>query len=1238
MSNIHRFFSLSSLALRLIVLTLASVATIHAQVSVADSTDLVALYNSTNGDDWTASWDLSEPVAEWDGISTSGDRVVDIELPNNNLTGAWPTSYMGQSGALSELLGLDLGNNAMTGEIPYYIQNFSALIDLNLQNNDLSGTIPPSIGSLSNLETLDLSGNQLSGSAPLHLTYLLNLMDISLENNQLGYVPDLSGLEWLHGVSVQNNRLDFYSIEPMVGNITEFYYTPQDSVGEAETKLLRPGDPLSISVGVGGSSNQYLWFLNGGSIRGAYSANYYVAETDEGDLGDYILRINNTVATLCTLYTRPITVEFYTPLQIDSMALVEIYNDVNGINWSDQTNWLTAATISEWYGVTVTEDRVTGLDLSGNNLSGSLPSTISDLTALDTLNLAANQLTGTIPTALNNLTYLRLLRLDNNQFTGAVNIGEQWDMQSLYLNDNQLDDLTSLGSFEVLDTLAVENNLLTFEDIEDFLWVPNFTYDPQDSIGSEQWRSVPEGDTLTLAITVGGYYNLYQWSLDGEDIPQATGSSYFISSASSADSGDYTLRVANSVATACTLYSRPIHVEAGYSFMQLDSLALVDLYNSISNSESKLGWVLANPVTTWSGVTVTEGRVTQLNFYNKGLIGYLPPALGDLTALTQLFAPSNYFSGGLPTTISNLKHLTMLDLSNNWTLTDPLPAELGDLDSLQQLKLAWCEITGPIPSELGNLTLLTTLQLLGNNFSGSIPSELGGLSALTILLLQYNELSGTLPASLGNLTSLGIMDLTYNQLTGDIPAELGSLSALSYMSLAYNQLTSVPTTIGQLESLAHLNLSNNLLSALPSEITALTGLEQITLNDNQLTALPAGFGNLPNLTELNLSNNLFAGTIPAVIDSLAALTRLEMEGNQLTGEIPTWIGDLSNLTHLYLDGNQLSGAVPTAIGNLGNLSDLKLQDNQLEDMPDLSLFQFESFQYLRIYGNRLTFEDIVPNVGVAETRYYYSPQDSVGTEQDTTLIEGSGLTLSVTVGGTGNVYHWTQNGVDLADQDTLTDEFSLPALTPDDAGDYLLRATNPGTPELTIYSYPIHVVVIDTTAPAVPQIISAVAGDSSATLTWHPNTEGDFSRYRIYGGTASNPTTRLDSTMALGDTVKTVSGLQIDSLYYFRLTAADTSGNESEYSEEVSVTPANINPPAPPLNLVAQAGDSSVTLTWHPNGEGDFLRYRIYGGIAPNPTTAWDSTAAIIDTTRTIAGLVNGTPYYFRITAVDVVL
>ncbi|CAN6462023.1 unnamed protein product [Victoria cruziana] len=78
-----------------------------------------------------------------------------------------------------------------------------------------------------------------------------------------------------------------------------------------------------------------------------------------------------------------------------------------------------------WEGLVCSNDgtsppRVISLNLSNSGLSGEIPTSLTDLTALGTLNLADNNLTGAIPDFLASLTQLTDLGLAGNKLTGSI--------------------------------------------------------------------------------------------------------------------------------------------------------------------------------------------------------------------------------------------------------------------------------------------------------------------------------------------------------------------------------------------------------------------------------------------------------------------------------------------------------------------------------------------------------------------------------------------------------------------------------------------------------------------------------------------------------------------------------------------------------------------------------------------------------------------------------------------------
>ena len=62
-------------------------------------------------------------------------------------------------------------------------------------------------------------------------------------------------------------------------------------------------------------------------------------------------------------------------------------------------------------------------------------------------------------------------------------------------------------------------------------------------------------------------------------------------------------------------------------------------------------------------------------------------------------------------------------------------------------------MSGEIPADLGDLASLQWLLLYGNALDGSIPPELGSLTSLQYLYLHNNQLDGSIPTQLGSLTS-----------------------------------------------------------------------------------------------------------------------------------------------------------------------------------------------------------------------------------------------------------------------------------------------------------------------------------------------------------------------------------------------------------------------------------------------------------------------------------------------------
>ena len=149
----------------------------------------------------------------------------------------------------------------------------------------------------------------------------------------------------------------------------------------------------------------------------------------------------------------------------DRAALVALYNATGGADWTDNTNWLSDGPLDDWYGVTTDANgRVTTLDLSDNQLSGSIPAQLGNLSNLERLTLTGNQLSGAIPAQLGNLSSLEGLGLSFNQLTGSIpaQLGGLSNLERLYLSFNQLSAIPKeLGNLSSLRSLSVSSNRLS---------------------------------------------------------------------------------------------------------------------------------------------------------------------------------------------------------------------------------------------------------------------------------------------------------------------------------------------------------------------------------------------------------------------------------------------------------------------------------------------------------------------------------------------------------------------------------------------------------------------------------------------------------------------------------------------------------------------------------------------------------------------------------------------------------
>ena len=640
-------------------------------------------------------------------------------------------------------------------------------------------------------------------------------------------------------------------------------------------------------------------------------------------------------------------------------------------------------------------------------------------------------------------------------------------------------------------------------------------------------------------------------------------------------------------ATAVTNAITAVVVTAG------DRAALEALYNATdgANWTDNTNWLSNAALSQWHGVTTdVNGRVTRLILSENELGGEIPAELGNLANLEYLYLDGNALTGEIPAVLGSLTNLLFLYLDGN-ALDGGIPAELGGLTNLITLSLNGNTLSGQIPKELEGLTNLRELRLDDNTLTGEIPAELGNLASLVHLYLDGNELSGEIPEELGGLANLNSLFLEGNALDGEIPEELGNLTSLLVLALSGNELSGgIPAELGNLTSLQRLYLYDNELSGeIPAELGDLSNLQRLYLYDNELSGeIPAELGDLTSLLYLSLWGNALDGEIPEELGDLSNLLYLYLHRNKLTGEIPEELGDLTSLQRLYLYDNELSGEIPEELGDLSNLLYLYLHRNELTGEIPAELGNLTSLLYLSLWSNQLTGE-IPTAVGVAADRGalegFYNATDgpnwTVGTNWLTTE-EPLSAWHGVTTDSNGRVTRVVLSN------NQLTGTISVALEQLEKLEQLNLSVNDELTGQLPDGLRHLSLTYLDVSGTNVCTPEDAAFLEWVATITFKPGGCGTVSPPRPPGGGGGGG--------GGGGTPRTSA-------------------------------------PSAVRNLAAAGGNGQVVLTWDaPSSDGGAeitdYEYRING------SGPWISTGST-ETTHTVTGLDNGTPYVFEVRAVN---
>ena len=406
----------------------------------------------------------------------------------------------------------------------------------------------------------------------------------------------------------------------------------------------------------------------------------------------------------------------------DCQVLEKLFYDTDGFNWRNVRGWLRTNQPCDWYGIACQSSgwprEIIHIDLSGNDLIGTLPGDLAFLSELRTLRIdntgpgvRQKKLINQIPATLGDLEYLEVLMLGNNAFTGTIppELGNLTNLRELSLGDNKLEgpvperfgQLTELQYLDLsgnsfggvipdsfrhlikLEHLDLSQNLFSgtlptwLGDLSafKFLDVSNNMFSgtlPEALIQLDQlvWLSLADNNlegalSLTTATYAAGIINCH---LEGNRIciPDAPPYANLDQVCSLSQQG--TCKVCQGV--DCQSLESAYFETDGASWIQNE------------------GWLASSDPCDWHGISCHNEEITSIVLPDNRLTGDLPQSLSSLSNLQVLDLSKNNLQGDVPQKYAGLSQLMTLDLSNN-ELTGILPLQVAALGAtLNQCNLS----------------------------------------------------------------------------------------------------------------------------------------------------------------------------------------------------------------------------------------------------------------------------------------------------------------------------------------------------------------------------------------------------------------------------------------------------------------------------------------------------------------------------------------------------------------------
>ncbi|KAD4180140.1 hypothetical protein R6Q59_023569 [Mikania micrantha] len=388
-----------------------------------------------------------------------------LHLAGNLLSGYLPIEL----GQLKTVTHMEIGYNFYQGSIPWQFGNMSELRYLDIAGANLSGSIPKELGNLVKLDTLFLFKNSLSGMIPFEFGNISTLLSLDLSDNLLsGPIPDsFSNLKDLKLLSVMYNDMNGSVPEGIakLPNLESLLIWDNFFGGTLPQELGKHSKLKWVDV----STNDFVGVIppdicSGGELtRLMLFSNYFSGGLSSISNCSSLIRIRLED----NLFSGDISLDFKILSDVSYVDLSgnrltggipsDIFHALNLEHFSVSNNPNLGGIVPEktWY-----LPALHNFSASSCNISGNFPE-FKSCKSLSFIELNGNHLSGNIPESISFCENLETLNFAENNFSGQIplKLGSLMKLKFLNLSYNHLSGSIPTGNtFKSMDSSSFLGN------------------------------------------------------------------------------------------------------------------------------------------------------------------------------------------------------------------------------------------------------------------------------------------------------------------------------------------------------------------------------------------------------------------------------------------------------------------------------------------------------------------------------------------------------------------------------------------------------------------------------------------------------------------------------------------------------------------------------------------------------------------------------------------------------------